>query len=203
MEISDKIDIEEISALSELPMHKIWNAYLYGSRVYGTNRSNSDYDIILIASSLDKDKEIKGEKYNIHITTPDAFADDLFNYKMVPIECFFAPSFARIQEKKFFYLNIDELKLKKNILIHSNNSWIKAKFKLNENDILRGTKSVFHSLRILKFGLQILKKGEIYDFSAANHFWDEINDSNQFEWKYFHKKYISVKKKLEYLVREA
>jgi len=200
-EIAQSIDITEISTISDIPLYKIWNSYLYGSRVYGTNRENSDYDIMLIASTMDNKKEIKHEKYNIHVITPDSFMDDLNEYKMVPLECMFAPDFARIQEKRDFSINIDRMKLKKYILAQSFNSWIKAKYKLNENDTLRGVKSVFHSLRILDFGIQILKKGEITNFSHANKYWNEINDSNEIEWKYFHKKYISQKKKLEYIVK--
>ena len=196
-----KPTIEEISDLAEVPLYRVWNAYIYGSRVYGTNRNDSDYDIMLIASTLDAKKEIKGEKYNIHVITPDLFIDDLNLYKMVPLECLYSPEIARIQEKRELYLNIDKMKLKKYILTQSNSSWTKAKFKLNENDILRGIKSVFHSLRILDFGIQILKKGRINDFSHANHFWAEINDSNEIEWKYFNKKYLGAKKKLEWKLK--
>ena len=198
-----KPTIEEIVGLTDVPIHKVWNAYVYGSRIYGTNRVDSDYDVMLIASSLDAKKEIKGEKFNIHIITPDLFIDDLNLYKMVPLECLYAPEDARIQEKKLLYLNVDKMKLKKYILTQSNSSWMKAKFKLNENDILRGIKSVFHSLRILDFGTQILKKGKIYDFSHANHFWHEINDSDEIEWGYFHKKYIGMKKKMEWKLKES
>jgi hypothetical protein len=122
---------------------------------------------------------------------------------MVPLECLYAPEDAKVQEKKPLYLNIDPMKLKKYVLMQSNSSWMKAKFKLNENDILRGIKSVFHSLRILDFGIQILKKGRIYDFSHANHFWDEISGSDEIEWKYFHKKYIGMKKKMEWKLKKA
>lgn len=194
----NSVSIDEIREIVDIPHHKIWNSYLYGSRVYGTNRENSDYDVMLVASSLDARKEIKGEKYNIHIITPDLFADDLSNYKMVPLECMFAPDYAKIQEKREFPFTIDEKKLIKNILIQSNTSWIRAKFKLNENDILRGLKSVFHSLRILYFGRQLIKSGKIVDFSCANDLWNEIENCNEVEWKYFSKKYISKKKKLEW-----
>jgi predicted nucleotidyltransferase len=194
-------DIHEIVGLTGLPLYKVWNAYLYGSRVYGTNKKESDYDIMLVASSLDARKEIKHDKYNIHIITPDLFLDDLHDYKMVPLECIFAPDFARLKETRGYDFTIDKMALKKYVLTQSNNSWVKAKFKLNENDILRGIKSVFHSLRILDFGIQIAKRGHIYNFSHANHFWDEINDSNEIEWKYFHKKYISMKKKMEWRLK--
>lgn len=195
--------IEDIVSLTDIPLYKVWNAYVFGSRVYGTNRENSDYDIILIASSLDARKEIKNEEFNIHIITPDLFMDDLNMYKMVPLECIYSPSCARIQEKSSYSIDVDPLKLKKYILAQSNSSWVKAKFKLNEGDIFRGLKGVFHSLRILDFGIQILKKGKINDFSHANHFWEEINDSNQVEWKYFQKKYIGVKKKMEWRLMKA
>ena len=167
------IDKKDIISISGILKHKIWNIYLYGSRIYGTYEDGSDYDVLMVASSLDRHREIKGDKYNIHIHTPDRFQDSIWVYNMVSLECIYAPKFARIQERVDFKGKFipDKNKLKKYVLTQSHDSWKKGKFKLEEGDIVRGTKSIFHSLRMLLFGLQILEHGEIIDFSEANYYW--------------------------------
>ena len=76
--------LKEIVLVSGIHPLKFRNVYIYGSRVYGYNKENSDFDVILIAPNLLRHQEIKSEKYNIHIVTPDSFKEDLFNnYKII------------------------------------------------------------------------------------------------------------------------
>lgn len=90
------IDLKEIIELSGIHPLKVRNVYVFGSRVYGYNRENSDFDIIMVAPNLEKHKEIRGEKYNIHIVTPDSFKEELLrNYKMTYMECVYAPEWAK------------------------------------------------------------------------------------------------------------
>ena len=72
----------------------------------------------------------------------------------------------------------------------ANHSFVKAKKKIEvEKDYYVGWKSLFHSLRILVFGIQIAKEGCISDYSAANDYWHEIREANQYDWSYFKSKY--------------
>lgn len=192
-------DKERIISLSSLPIHKIWNIYLYGSRIYGTHKSNSDLDVMMVASQMNRHKEIKDGTYNLHIMTPDAFIDDLNVYKMVQLECIFSPNFGRLQEKRDLRDNfvVDPAKVKKYLLSQSHDSWVRAKMKFRERDVVRGTKGVFHSLRMLIFGEQLVKNGEIFDFSAANGYWDDLDRSNCIEWSIIKEKFLHVKQDLE------
>jgi len=190
---------DEIISLSQLPEHKIRAIYLYGSRVYGTDHPGSDYDFMVVACSLDREKEIRDSKYNLHIVTPDKFRDDLWNYRAVNLECIYAPSFAVVQESEKFkeVFKIDKGKLKKAFLSQSHDAWHKGKIKLLEMDIERGLKSIFHSLRILIFGIQMVEHGEIIDFSEANDYWAEIDGCDQFKWNYWKDNFLQRKRDLE------
>lgn len=190
---------QEIKDLVGLPDWKIINIYLYGSRVYGTCHQDSDYDFLVVANSMDREKEIKNGKYNIHIHTPDKFKDDLWAFRMVNMECIFAPSFAKIQEDVEYknVFNFDQFKLKKSILKQSHDAWMKSKMKFREMDIERATKSLFHSLRILLFGIQIVENNEIIDFSEANNYWEEISGMEEYKWNVFKEKFLPLKKDLE------
>lgn len=180
---------------------KTKNIFLYGSRVYGTNRVDSDYDIILIGASLMEHNEIevqiKNSRLNIHIITPDKFKRDLENHDIMNLECFFSPEWTRIQEKETLKFVLNKKKLSKNIIAQSFNSWRGGKHKLNEGDIYRALKSIFHSLKMLIFAIQIMEQGKIVDFTAANYLHKEINECDEIEWEYFREKYLHFKIELE------
>lgn len=199
-----KFSPTKIKDLVGLPEWKILNIYLYGSRVYGTSHYDSDFDFLVLANSLDRDREIKNGRYNIHIHTPDKFQDDLWVYNMVNLECVFAPEFARVQEtieyRKAF--GFDPIKFKRSILKQSHNSWMKSKMKFREMDIERATKSLFHSMRILLFGIQLLDEGEIFDFSEANYYWEEIRSVDEHRWNFFKEKFLPRKKDLEEMLMD-
>ena len=186
---------------------KTRNIYMYGSRVYGTERPESDYDIILIGAALIEKNEInvtiEDARLNIHIITPDKFKRDLENHDIMNLECFFSPEFCRIQEKEILKFSLNKKKLAKNIIAQSFNSWHGGEHKLNEGDIYRGLKSIFHSLKMLIFANQIMEHGKIIDFTAANYIHKEINECDEMDWGYFRKKYLSFKIELENKLKES
>lgn len=200
-----QVSTQEIKDFVGLPEWKILNIYMYGSRVYGTFHRDSDFDFLVIANSLDREREIKRDRYNIHIHTPDKFQDDLWAFRMVNLECVFAPAFARIQEKIEYRqaFGFDPFKLKKSVLKQSHDAWIKSKMKFREMDIERATKSLFHSLRILLFGIQLVEDGEIFDFSEANHYWEDISGMEEYKWNIFKEKFLPLKKDLEEMLMNA
>ncbi len=52
-----------------------------------------------------------------------------------------------------------------------------------------GKKSLWHSFRILMFGIQMLETGKIYDYSCANFLYDEIVNNPENDWNYYKEKY--------------
>jgi predicted nucleotidyltransferase len=186
----------EVIKLSGLHPSKIRNIYIYGSRVYGTYTVNSDYDIILIACSLYVNHEMHEGIYNIHITTPDAFEDQLKNHDIHCLECIHAPDEAKILTNidytKNFRINIG--KLKKMIISQSSWAWSKAQRRIERGNIIGGAKSLFHSLRILKFGMQIVEFGKIVDFSMTNNIWSQLSECNDIEWREYQDKWMPVRK---------
>jgi len=200
-----KPSLQEIKDIVGLPDWKIINVYLYGSRVYGTCHRDSDFDFLVVARSLDREREIRSGRYNIHVHTPDKFEDDLMSYRMVNMECIYAPSFARFQECTDFFrvFKINPFVFKKAIFKQSHDAWLKASIKFREMDIDRATKSLFHSLRILAFGIYIFEEDDILDFSLANSYWDEISKIEEFKWNIFKEKFLPQKKGLENILMNA
>ena len=169
---------QDIIAHSGLHPKRVHNIYIFGSRVYKTNSENSDWDIIMVANNSVEAIELKLEKYNIHIYTPDKFKEDLEWHRINNLECIFAPTWAKIQENIPYNLDIDFPKLRHATSHISSNSWVKSKKKLEIGEYHTGIKSIFHSLRIPIFATQVATTGFIYDFEMANYIWDKLVSKN-------------------------
>ncbi|MDP2692817.1 MAG: nucleotidyltransferase domain-containing protein [bacterium] len=202
--IITEINKDEIISLSKIHPSRVKAIYMFGSRVYGTNRPDSDYDIILVGSSMNEATELKGEKYNIHIHTPDKFKRDLYYHDVHSLECVYAPESAVIFETEKYPFKLDKSRLKKSFLSASHNSWLKAKNRIIDCDVDGGVKSAFHSIRILMFGIQIANSGRIDDFSAANHIWKSMDEFEEsYEWTPFKENFLPDKIKLEESLKQS
>jgi len=203
------LDKDEIIVASKVHPARVSNIYLYGSRVYGTNDIDSDYDILLIGSSLLESQELyiatPAHKYNIHIHVPSRFEDDLRKHDIHALECIWAPEYAQIQVKRDYAseFKLDRMLMKKRLFGQSHDSWVKACHKIKETDMYRGAKGIYHSLRILMFGIQIAKHGKIVDFTEGNSLYNEIMSADEYTWDYYKNKYLPIKKDLENKLREA
>lgn len=78
----------------------------------------------------------------------------------------------------------------------------------------RGKKSLFHSLRILMFGIQIAQFGKIVNYEEvcsdlmklirkANELWKEIDSDPSVEWDHYHQKYKKEFNRLKSKFREV
>lgn len=174
--------VSDIIKHSGLHPKRVHNIYVFGSRVYGTNSDSSDWDIIMVANNSVEAIELKGEKYNIHIYTPDKFKEDLEWHRINNLECIYAPNWAKLQENIIYDLDIDFSKLRHATSHVSSNSWVKCKKKLEIGDYYTGIKSIFHSLRIPMFATQVSNTGTIYDFTEANSIWKKLI-SKEWTWE--------------------
>lgn len=163
---------------------RILHTYEYGSRVYGTNTKDSDYDFQII---IDSDEDIQ---YNVKYPNCDfiVYSEPLFIKKIKEhhidvLECIF-------QKKNDPYLQffkLDKSKLRRAISSVSSNSFVKGKKKFDEEEYYIGKKSLFHSLRILGFGTQIALSGRIIDYSAYNHYLERIMEMDSDNWEIYKK----------------
>ena len=164
----------------------------YGSRVYGTHTDKSDYDYLAIIPA--SYKQLTGTEWyrdniNIHIFNEYDFQKQLNLHKIHTLEGYF---YSEECHNKFDF-SLDKSMLRHELSQKSSHSFVKAKKKITiEYDYYIGWKSLFHSLRILIFGIQIATKGKIYDFSEANHYWTEILEAQEYNWDYFKTKYQPI-----------
>lgn len=173
---------DEIIKASGLHTSRVFNIYLFGSRVYGTASDKSDWDVIMVANNSVESTELsglKGGKFNIHVYTPKKFKEDLEWHRINNLECIFAPEWAKLKEDIKWDFKLDESKLRHAISHISSNSWVKCKKKLENNEYHTAIKSLFHSIRIPMFGTQIATFGEIENFQEANYIWEDLTFQDQ------------------------
>ena len=191
---------ENAISLTNLHPSKIRNIHVFGSRVYGTHRIDSDYDVIVVACSVNSNVEFRNGDYNVHVTTPDIFEDKLIRHNINNLECIYAPFNAQIYQE-INYNKIFNLKngmLKKSLITQSTAAWSQGRKRIESGNIISGAKSLFHSIRILDFGIQIIKYNHIKDFSSCNEIWKMLDESECLKWEdydglCFNKKKLKMK----------
>jgi len=162
----------------------ILNLYMFGSRVYGTNNENSDYDMIGIVEN-----PVISDDINVKYFTVTEFQNLVDNHDIQALECLFLHDKFKLKEtlKEHFVFNLNKNVLRKSISTVSNGSWVKGKKKLTvmaDYDKELALKSLFHSIRILNFGIQIAVAGHIFDYSKVNWLLSDLKKmGTQFEYE--------------------
>jgi hypothetical protein len=162
----------QVAAIVGLSSLDVLVLYDYGSRVYGTNRPDSDYDYVIIT-----DKEgftaTQGEADNLNVQayTVAEWKSLLEKHDIMAMECNFNPN-----GDLSLPFTLSKGTLRSSISRVASNSWVKCKKKLTveEDSRLIGIKSLFHSFRIPMFGIQIATTGTIHDYGCANELWKEM-----------------------------
>lgn len=157
--------------------------YPYGSRVYGTNVSDSDEDYITVLKHM-PDKHIILDRDNFSFIVHDAtsFQRGLWAHEAYALESFFLDPSLKLKDALWDF-KLDKRALRESISQKASHSFVKAKKKFEvEGDFKRGKKSLFHSIRLLTFGHQIATEGKIVNYQAANDHWWEIWTNPSTKW---------------------
>lgn len=180
----------------DIDSDKIKGMYTYGSANYGTLTEQSDYDFVVIVDMKQNEYlQYESEDLDIHFISEDYYKQLLIDHDIMALECYYHKR-PILKYEIDFKLNL--VTLRKKISAICNNSWVKAGKKMNlpEEDDYTGLKSLFHSFRILSYGIQLARDGDIR-FSncglvgTTDNFFRELK--HQFNlgkrWDYFKEKY--------------
>jgi len=169
---------------------EVLNIYQYGSRVYNCFTNQSDYDYVVIVTDDYKNfiDNIELEDYHFNFYKLSQWQDMVNRNTIETLECIFVDDKFRIKESIKFDITINQVELRKSISKVCSNSYDKCRKKLIiEKDFAPyiAKKSLWHCIRILKFGIQCAKYGKIVDYTEANKYYEDIvlNESN--EWEYY------------------
>ncbi|UGO51020.1 nucleotidyltransferase [Bacillus phage vB_BanS_Nate] len=166
----------EITNTIKEPIIKI---YPYGSRVYGTATSKSDYDFMAIAKTKDTklDYTFECDNVSVHVVSEYLFIKRIKEQHISYLECIFQD----VNDEYTKHFKLDLEKLRRSISAISSNSFVKCKKKMNDGEIYIGKKSMFHSIRIIMFGIQIAKYGAIVDYQCANLYYDRVMSMKEWD----------------------
>ena len=99
------------------------------------------------------------------------------------------------KETVYFETKIVPAKIREQFSRTASNSWVKCKKKLVVEDSFNprvGKKSLWHSLRIIEFGIQILRTGKINNYGCVNHLYDPIVNNTHNDWEHYQHYYQPI-----------
>ena len=187
----------------------------YGSSVYGTTTTKSDIDLVYITLSEEDYYDIYQSKdyhfaskfdtnIDLHLISKNKFQMLLNEHDIMALEIYY--QFNNI-ERKMFNFSLDLDKLRRRVSAICGNSWSKARKKLEipEEDDYIALKSLFHSIRILSYGIDLAETGNI-DFKNVLVNGNKIKCSellkmimseydSGWNWKEFKEKYTPIQNK--------
>ncbi len=187
--------VKELSQFTAIEERDIVAVFGYGSRVYGCVSETSDYDYILVRRGGNRvEYNNDGRKLSVNVIPEEDFIHDLEEHEISALECLWLPK-NKILKAHTFPFTHNPQKLRHSISEKASHSFVKAKKKLtvdkDYNEYV-GKKSLFHSLRIIDFGIQIGTHGKIVNYSSANKLWEEIVNSPTQQWPYYQNKYKPI-----------
>ena len=172
--------------------------FYYGSSVYGTLTDKSDTDIVAIVDDEIDLSEFTNGIWEYHLDNIDyqfinesTFIEMVKNHHIVALEMFWLPQDKIIKgdvKKYEQYFKLDKWKLRQVISGIASNAFAKAHKKMTvekDYDLYRGQKSLFHSIRVMLFGIQIAKYGRIEDYTEANKYWKMIYTMQDSPWQIY------------------
>lgn len=180
-------------------------AFPYGSRVYKTNKPDSDYDFILVMKKVVTESDRLDSRDNpISITTysEDGFRERVNEHKIFALECIFCPEDLVLKNKLNFQFKLNKSNLRHSVSEKCSKDWNQAKKRFSDSQginpvtgeryvrkIYEGKKSLFHCFRMLDFATQIIEKGKIERFDSCNELWEELYTDPSEDWQHYADKY--------------
>lgn len=163
---------------------KIVNIYPYGSRVYGTQSDNSDYDYWVICknnvySNLFAEKR---ENISIHLYDENTFLEFLNQNKLPALECIYLPKELLLKYTKSFKFQPDIAKLRVNITEKVKRDVRLAQSRFENSDFYMAKKSIYHAIRTADFGSQIIKHSKIVNYSSVTPVWQQLIQNPSEQW---------------------
>lgn len=187
--------MEVHSNLIYILLNKALCVYKYGSVVYGTYKpgiSDTDYIAVVPDDVLNETAQFENGNDQYTFYTVSEWQKMLDDNNVAAVECRFLDKQFIVKETVDFPFAVNVRKIREQFSATASNSWVKCKKKLTvEKDFAPriGKKSLWHALRILDFGIQILKYGSITDYGSKNDLYAEIVECENNDWLYYKSKY--------------
>eukprot|EP01122_Echinamoeba_exundans_P003405 TRINITY_DN13510_c0_g1_i1.p1 TRINITY_DN13510_c0_g1~~TRINITY_DN13510_c0_g1_i1.p1 ORF type:complete len:225 (-),score=26.25 TRINITY_DN13510_c0_g1_i1:631-1305(-) len=224
------MDLDSIILACQVPKDLVFAVYIYGSRVYGTNTPDSDYDIFVVASdeyfkstSVPLTEEVQYRLENpardITVYSEAHMLASLDLQEIKSIELVLSPDEFKLLDLKEYKntLKLDLINLRHAVSAKCDHSWTKAMKKLTVEKDFAPTiakKSLFHSFRMNQFALDLVqchKDGRPLSINFRNEsvleLYREIMNDESEDWEHYKQKfktrYNAAKSKLRQMIPKS
>lgn len=196
------ISLIDLSARVGVTPSSIQFATIQGSRLYGVDTNNSDWDITVISSDINGYRFVEfsyGDiDYDVNLYSPSEFQSRINRHEMKELEILYYPQEAVLLQTIEFNTQINRTQLIDMVRKESDELWNRAKFALDSaQDGYQPLKTIWHSIRFLIFAEQILRFGDIRNLSAANILREPIVNSNRVDFDYFNFNYGALREEMK------
>lgn len=197
---------EQICESLDININDILNIYPYGSQIYGTADEYSDHDYIIVYkksilpsgafkdnAKSSKDRMIQGTCYS-----KGGFLDAINTYQMPALESIFLPEDKVIMKTFDFKITkFDRKEFCKKVITLASASWHNASLSFKDDNIEYTKKNIYHTLRILDFGIQILEHNKIINYDSMNDMKTFIYTRSECDPKDWNSHFLEIKNKLK------
>lgn len=174
--------------------------FTYGSKVYGTYDELSDNDYICVVTDdfdVEDKQQLNLEDGDISVYHESTFLSFIEAHEISILECLWLDSKFVIgnlskQEEYRNYFKLNTKILRESISGKCSNSWVKAKKKMTvekDYNFRTAIKSLYHSIRMFDFGIQIATSGKIVDYQSTKYVWDKIKSIDSTNYSVFKREF--------------
>lgn len=180
--------------------------YLFGSRLHGNAKKDSDYDFVVVLDYPEVNEMIdiiyKNLKVGIHLIDEKVLYSSIESHlNAVTLHLVWIPKdFILVEHeriKKFRSKFVPDIKLLQYGTVKESKLLFAKSKRLFLSDRNKSLKSLIHGIRFLLFAIQIVSKGGIKDFSEANSYQKEILELKFEKWEEYKEKYKPIYDELD------
>lgn len=186
---NNQLDLSAIAFIANVPISGIYNIYVWGSYLFGTEDAYSDVDLIVVADGQMPVRQIKDQGVDIAIYTPQRFQQELQEVvikmmgETVSSDRVFTiynssdPNF-KVLERITFTPNSSKAYIKTKVEEFKQERWKAVEDAFFMGDTESWKKRLWSIFRNIIFATQFIRDGKITDLSAAKQYLDDINSKS-------------------------
>ena len=165
----------QIYRLLKCAPQEVCSLYRSGSRVYGCQNENSDEDFVAVVSKPGAVQDLIFEKgLNIIVQTRESFHESLKDHNMLSLECYFSPQRFHVKDSTIKWNLKLDVRLLRNQAIEKSRSDLMKSQKNWMEEPEASKKKLYHSIRVLRFALQIMTHRKIINYGESNELWEDL-----------------------------
>lgn len=192
-------DLQRVIAEIGIDESQIIALTLVGSRLHKTALPDSDYDFIAVVkdeTELKEGKKIERDFLDVTIFTRSEYKQKIEEgTDWQTTEPLWAPKeFKWISKEDFTqYYAKDLMNLRTAVSSIASKGYAYAKILMTkEQNFQLAKKNLAHGIRNLRLGIQLIKYGEIVDYSESKELFEEIMAETSEDWSYYHEKWCPI-----------